>query len=296
MIRSTFELNYLEPWPLGFKVPAEVKFIWEPHTFEPVLEYRFDKIGGEILLSRELDRFTIAKMNFVTEYINIKDVPEDQQEFFRRQGDNQIRRKVSLFGERDTRDNLFAPQRGSYTFAELNYVGHALGGDFNYWKAQFSWSRYQNLIGQNIFASRLWFGALDDFGKNGNSSIDDRFLLGGATTIRGYVENTLGPVFVEADNPGEQLGKPKGGKYLLLTNMEVRRPLFWRFGGTAFLDVGNTYSRLAEITPLSIAFSSGMGLQFFTPIGPIRFDYAVRLKKEFDLGAGNYHLSILYAF
>jgi len=296
MIKSTFEINYLEPWPLGFKVPAELKFIWEPHTFEPVLDYRFDKIGGEILLSRELDRFTIAKINFGTDYINIKDVPEDQQEFYRQQGDNQIRRKISLFGERDTRDNLFAPQHGSYSFVELNYVGHALGGDFNYLKAQFSWSRYNNILGQNIFASRIWFGTLDDIGKNGNSSVDDRFLLGGATTIRGYVENALGPVFTEADNPGDQLGKPKGGKYLLLTNLELRRPLFWRFGGTVFLDAGNTYWRLAEITPLSIALSSGLGLQFFTPIGPIRFDYAVRFKKEFDLGAGNYHLSILYAF
>ena len=83
---------------------------------------------------------------------------------------------------------------------------------------------------------------------------------------------------------------------MMVGNLEIRRPLFWRFGGTAFVDAGNTYSRLEQITPLSVAFSSGLGLQFFTPIGPLRLDYAVRLKKEFDLSAGNIHLSILYAF
>jgi outer membrane protein insertion porin family len=295
-IRTTWEINYVEPWPFNLRVPTSAGFTYEPNTLNPIFGYRYDRIAGELTLLRELDRFTTARMNIRTEYIDIKNVPEDQQEAFRQEGDNQIRRKISLYGDRDTRDNLFVPQRGSYSYAGIDYVGDILGGDFNYLKAQFSWSRYQILTGQNIIATRIWLGWLDDLGEKGRSSVEDRFLLGGATTIRGYAENTLGPVFTEADDPGDKLGKPKGGRYMFLGNLEIRRPLFWRFGGTVFLDAGNTYSRFDDITPLSISFSSGMGLQFFTPIGPLRFDYAVRLKKEFDLSAGNIHLSILYAF
>lgn len=295
-IRTTWELNYVEPWPFNLRVPTTLGFIYEPNTLNPIFEYRYDRVAGELSLFKELDRFTTARLNIRTEYIDIKNVPEDQQEAFRQEGDNQIRRKISLYGDRDTRDNLFVPQRGSYSFTGLDYVGDILGGDFNYLKAQFSWSRYQILTGQNIIATRLWVGWLDDLGKEGRSSVEDRFLLGGANTVRGYAENTLGPVFTAEDDPGDKLGKPKGGRYMFLGNLEIRRPLFWRFGGTVFLDAGNTYSHLKEITPISVAFSSGMGLQFFTPIGPIRFDYAVRLKKEFDLSVGSFHLSILYAF
>ncbi|UCE66987.1 MAG: BamA/TamA family outer membrane protein [Candidatus Zixiibacteriota bacterium] len=295
-IRTTWELNYVEPWPFNLRIPTSLGFTYEPNTLNPVFGYRYNRIAGELSLLRELDRFTTTRVNIRTEYIDIKNVPEDQEEAFRQEGDNQIRRKISLYGDRDTRDNLFVPQRGSYSYAGIDYVGDILGGDFNYLKAQFSWSRYQILTGQNIIATRLWFGWLDDLGKEGRSSVEDRFLLGGATTIRGYAENTLGPVFTEADDPGDKLGKPKGGRYMMVGNLEIRRPLFWRFGGAAFVDAGNTYSRLADITPLSVAFSSGMGLQFFTPIGPLRLDYAVRLKKEFDLSAGNIHLSILYGF
>ncbi|UCC78466.1 MAG: BamA/TamA family outer membrane protein [Candidatus Zixiibacteriota bacterium] len=295
-IKSTFELNYVEPWPFNLRVPTSFAFTYEPNTLNPIFEYRYDRSAAELLLFRELDRFTTARLNIRTEYIDIKNVPEDQQEAFRQEGDNQIRRKISLYGDRDTRDNLFVPQRGSYSYVGIDYVGDILGGDFNYLKAQFSWGRYQILAGQNIIATRLWVGWLNDLGKEGRSSVEDRFLLGGATTIRGYAENTLGPVFTEADDPGDKLGKPKGGRYMMLGNLEIRRPLFWRFGGTAFVDAGNTYWHFDHITPLSIAFSSGLGLQFFTPIGPLRLDYAVRLKKEFDLSAGNIHLSILYAF
>lgn len=295
-IRTTWEINYVEPWPFNLRVPTSLGFTYEPKTLNPVFGYRYDRVAGELSLLRKLDRFTNARMNIRTEYIDIKNVPEDQQEAFRQEGDNQIRRKISLYGDRDTRDNLFVPQRGSYSFVGVDYVGDLLGGDFNYLKAQFSWCRYQILTGQNIIATRFWVGWLDDLGKEGRSSVEDRFLLGGATTIRGYDENTLGPVFTEEDDPGDKLGKPKGGRYMMLGNLEIRRPLFWRFGGTVFVDAGNTYSRFDDITPISIAFSSGLGLQFFTPIGPLRLDYAVRLKKEFDLSAGNIHLSILYAF
>ena len=295
-IRTSFELNYIEPWFLSRRIPMSVKLVYEPSTFNPTLEKRYDRAGAELRFAYELDRFTTARLTGAAEYVNFKDIPEDQQEVYRAEGDNQIRRKIQIYGERDTRDNLFIPQHGSYSFIGVEYVGGALGGDFGYRKVQFSWSRYQILVGQNIVASRISVGWLDDMGENDRSSVDDRFLIGGGTTIRGYAENSLGPIFTLADDAGDLLEKPKGGRYLFMGNIEIRRPLFWRFGGTVFVDAGNTYFNFDDITPHSVAFTSGLGLQFFTPIGPIRFDYGVRMKKDFDLGAGNYHLSILYAF
>jgi outer membrane protein assembly factor BamA len=267
--------------------------IWEPYTLNPLPpNYRYDRAAAEAVFSRELDQFTTARLSASTEYINIRNVPPGQAQTYRELGDNRTRRKLLLYIERDSRDNIFVPQKGSYSFVGLDYVGGILKGDFSYLKAQFSWSRYKILIGQNILANRIWLGWLDDRFKSGLSARVDRFNIGGSTTIRGYNEKGLGPVFTSED----LAGKPAGGRYLIITNLELRRPLFWRFGGTVFLDAGNTYARIKEITPLSIRFSAGMGLQFFTPIGPIRFDYAMRLKKQFDLGAGLYHLSILYAF
>jgi outer membrane protein insertion porin family len=295
-IRTSFELNYIEPWFLSRRIPMSVRLIYEPHTFNPTLEKRYDRAAVELRFTYELDRFTTARLTGATEYVDFRDIPEDQQEVYRAEGDNQIRRKIQIYGERDTRDNLFVPQHGSYSFMGVEYIGSILGGDFGYRKAQFSWSRYQILSGQNIVASRIWVGWVDDLGKDDRSSVEDRFLIGGGTTIRGHAENSLGPVFTEADDPGEKLGRPKGGRYLILGNIEIRRPLFWRFGGTVFIDAGNTYFDLDDITLLSVAFTTGLGVQFFTPIGPIRFDYGVRMKKDLDLGAGNYHLSILYAF
>jgi len=295
-LRTTTDVNYIQPWLFNRRVVFNLKATYEPYTLNPVLGYRYDLVAGEIILSRELDRFTVARLSTSAEYVNIRNVPSDQEEFYRAEGDNQIRRKISFYGERDTRGNIFVPRTGSYSFVEMNYVGGFLGGDYSYFKCQFSTSRFQGLGEQSVLATRFWLGFLSEMGSNGRSGSDDRFLIGGGTTVRGYLENTLGPVYTEEDNPGDNLGKPKGGKYLILANIELRRPLFWIIGGSAFLDAGNTYWRISDITPLSIAFSSGLGVQIFTPIGPIRFDYGVKIKKRFDLDNGNYHLSILYAF
>lgn len=296
LIRATNEIDYVEPWILGYRVPATIRVIYEPYTLNPTIGYRYDRVAGDLSFSRELSQTVTTRLIAATEYISIRNVPPGQEQFYRDEGDNQIRRKLQFYGEQDTRDNPFVPQRGSYSFVGLDLVGGFLGGDFSYFKTQFSWSRFNRVSSQNILATRIWLGFLTEIGNNGRSGQEDRFLVGGATTIRGYRENSLGPVFTSEDNPGDKLGKPKGGRYLMVGNLELRRPLFWRFGGAAFFDVGNTYYRWSDITPLSVAFTSGLGVQFFTPIGPIRFDYGIRLKKKFDLSAGLYHLSILYAF
>ncbi len=292
LIKSTIELDYITPWLLIYRVPVTAKAIYEPYTLNVDPSYRYDRIAGEVVFSRELDKYSTARITANTEYINILNVPAQQEEAYKRElGDNGIRRRLLFYAERDTRGNILVPQKGAYSFAGLDYVGGILGGDFSYVKAQAMWSRFNLITGQNILATRIWLGFLDDRLKGGRSAPTDRFMVGGSTTIRGFGENDLGPKFIL-----NNVLSPEGGRYLMIGNAEIRRPLFWRFGGTMFFDAGNTYARWEEITPISIRFSTGLGLQFFTPIGPIRLDYAVRLQKQFDLGAGLYHFAILYAF
>ncbi len=294
VLRTTFEIDYVEPWTFNQRLPLDVKLSYEPYTFDPILKYRYDRAAGQLIFTKELNKTTIARLTAALDYVNYLHVPSDQEKVFRAIGENQVRRKLSFYGEHDTRGNFFVPQKGSYSFVSADFVGSFLGGDFSYLKMQFSTSRYQLISEQSVLATRIWLGFLREIGKNGKSAAADRFVIGGANTIRGYPENGLGPVFTEADSAAT--GKPKGGRYLMIGNIELRRPLFWVFGGSLFLDAGNTYYHFKEISAISIAFTTGAGIQIFTPIGPVRFDYGVKLKKKFDLGNGNYHLSLLYAF
>ena len=83
---------------------------------------------------------------------------------------------------------------------------------------------------------------------------------------------------------------------MLLVSSEIRKALFWKFGYTLFLDAGNIWTEPKDFNLSDIRLTGGLGLQFFTPVGPIRLDYARRIVRNGDPAGGRYHLAILYAF
>lgn len=116
----------------------------------------------------------------------------------------------------------------------------------------------------------------------------DRFYMGGASTMRGFKENSMGPT--------DMGGGPRGGKVMVVGNIEYRRALFWKFGCTIFVDAGNLWEKPKHVNGRDFKVSSGVGIQFFTPVGPLRLDYGRQLPIKESPETGRFHLSILYAF
>ncbi|MCP4581400.1 MAG: BamA/TamA family outer membrane protein [candidate division Zixibacteria bacterium] len=302
-VKNSIGLNYIEPWFLNHRLPLSISVLYEPKNKNPIIKKFYDGLVGETSVARELNRFTNMRFSVRVEFVDIHGIKDTEARDYRTLGDNTIRRRLSFYGQRDTRDNILVPQRGSYSYVSVDYVGHYLGGDFSYIRGEFYWSRFQASLGENMIASRFRIGALrelgEDFADQDRSSPDDRFTLGGANTVRGFGENSMGLLWDEGDeidSTNALYHQPKGGRLLLLANLELRRPLFWRFGGAAFVDVGNVFYHIDDFKLSRIETTAGLGFHFFTPIGPIRLDGAVRVKKKFDLGDSGYHLTILYAF
>jgi outer membrane protein assembly factor BamA len=297
-VKNAIDLSYVEPWFLAYRLPLTIGTVYEPDNKNPIIDKYFDRLSVETSLARELNRYTNIRLTGRIEFVKIRDVQPDEEYILREQGNTLVRRRLSLYGQRDTRDNILIPQKGSYSYSYIDYVGGILGGDFSYLKGEFYWSRFNKFIGENILATRIDIGALHDL-KTDGSGPEDRFTLGGAKTVRGFNENDMGVKYTLADgidSTSSLFNQPKGGRLMVLANIEIRRPLFWRFGGTAFIDMGNVFYEIKDFKPDRIEVTPGLGMQFFTPIGPIRLDRGVQLKKNFDLGAGAWHLTILYAF
>lgn len=296
-VTNSVGASYTEPWFMGLRMPLNIGVVYEISTKNPIIDKYYDKVSAELSVLRRLDKYTSIRFAQRFEYVSIRGVGDQEAAILRLEGQNSMRRRFAVYGQRDTRDNIFVTQAGSYAYISLDYVGHYLGGDFGFIKTEFSWSRYRLVGKSNIFATRLRIGALEELGADGRSSTEDRFTLGGAKTVRGFAENQIGPKWTVADGVGASLiGNAKGGRLLILGNMEIRRPLFWRLGGSAFIDAGNVYEEIKTAKFDGIVTSAGLGLQFFTLVGPINFEYGFKLQRELDLQEGSYHLTILYAF
>jgi outer membrane protein insertion porin family len=214
---------------------------------------------------------------------------------------------VSLYGARNTKNNFFNPTNGALTDLSVAFshsIGETPAGDADikqYLTLVSSWQRYQPLgfrisrgMGEVTLATRIKGGLIHEFGATKDIPISDLFFAGGATSVRGYQEQLLGPAVT---NPDGVKTRALGGKVLYLMNAELRVPLIWLIMTELFVDAGNVWSEISDFQPTQIKFTTGAGIVILTPVGPIRFDYGLKLQPEpSDPGRDAFHLGFYFAF
>jgi outer membrane protein insertion porin family len=297
--RNRFAVSYLWPWWVLPRTPLGIDFTYEPGKLPVNRDYVYDHFIASVGLSRELRRVYLVSLTYQYEQLHVHDIPEDQQATFRLEKEIKVRRKLILNLSKDSRSNIFTPTGGSLTSIGISYVGGFLGGDIDVVRYDVSWARYNRWFLGGVLATRLKGSLLTEFGKTKTEEIpsEDRLFVGGAYSIRGYREATLGPVYGPADLVDPVLyGDPRGGKLVLVANVELRSTLFWRLGWQAFLDAGNLWYEAEHANLQDVRVTGGVGVVFFTPVGPLRLDYARRIIRAGDEPGGRFHLSILYAF
>jgi outer membrane protein insertion porin family len=176
----------------------------------------------------------------------------------------------------DTRADPVLATDGVFASVDLSGSGTFLGSDFRYVRLFTQFNLYRPLVTISsvpvTWAQSLRVGLAHAF--NQELITDVRFFAGGAYSVRGYPDESLGP--------SEDLGglvTPTGGQALLVWNEEVRFPLFWDLSGVAFFDAGGVWASTSDLGH-GLSKSLGLGLRAITPLGVLRFDVARPLDRR----------------
>lgn len=189
------------------------------------------------------------------------------------------------------------PVEGYRLATGLDWNTRWLGSTSEYLRWTAEGSVYERVRPQWVLAGRLWLGSFlggATVEPDGSAFVppEDRFFAGGATTVRGFERNRLGPGVYVADsaivNPATGFPLPAdssaieffptGGTAVIVASAELRVPspfLRERLRLAAFVDAGAVgTNRLWDLDAGDLRFTPGMGIRLATPIGPVRLDLA----------------------
>ena len=118
--------------------------------------------------------------------------------------------------------------------------------------------------------------------------IDERFFIGGSTTVRSFAERDLGP--------HDPRGNSIGGEYYTIFNLEYTFPIYGELLGAVFVDAGNLLTDARQPSLNDMRYAIGLGLRYNLPIGPVRLDYGINPSPGENEDFGAFHFSFGFAF
>ncbi|MBK9081349.1 MAG: BamA/TamA family outer membrane protein [Rhizobiales bacterium] len=172
----------------------------------------------------------------------------------------------------DTTDKPLDPTRGvKFVASATPWAG--LGGSASFVETRIAGSAYYALDedARYVIAARLGLGSV--FGAAlGDIPASHRFYAGGGASVRGYRLASIGPL---APN-----GDVIGGRSLIEGSLEARIKVTDTLGVVPFVDAGSAFAASAPDFSRRIQFSAGVGLRYYTAVGPIRLDVAVPVNRR----------------
>ena len=184
---------------------------------------------------------------------------------------------------RDTRNDFYAPTAGM--FNRISAEVALPGSDLEYYKLSYDFSKFWPINRALVVETRTSIGYGDSYGNTGNAGLPffENFYAGGPGSLRGFEQNTLGPVSSLDFGSNSNFRQSLGGAFKAIGSVETYFPSLFDSRGiriSAFLDFGNVWRNTREFGSGDIRASTGIALQWQSPMGPISISWASPFRSE----------------
>lgn len=313
-IRTLFNLHFSEP----YLYDSFWQFSFDLYDFEFIFnDFTRSSTGGNLTLGyplsqlkffEELDRATPGfdlgeisisgtyKLEQVDVEVGGRTGSSDRRVTSLFQGGLTSSMRGSIFW--DTRDNRLFPTSGFLQSASVEVADDLTlsENEFIRYTGRSRW--YFPVFWELVLKLNAEIGVINSTDETKPVPIFERFFIGGPNSVRGFNRATLGPSRAVGGNPSDP-GSPLsdfniGGNKQLLFNLELEFPIFPAVGikGVVFADMGNAFDDDVpfEFTPDifadptmnfadSLRTAVGFGFRWFSPIGPLRFEWGLPLRR-----------------
>ncbi len=196
----------------------------------------------------------------------------------------------------DKRDNRIFPTSGFFLTASAEYAPPFLAPSAIFGQKVNLFSRYtvdariyRPLVFGLVARAKLTLGVLRNWDSEHTVPISENYYAGGINSVRGYRMLSISPTERVPSNPLDPLASlatiATGGNKQAVLNLELEFPLIPAAGikGVVFADAGNVFAAGSwkdPSVPYSLYKSWGLGFRWFSPMGPLRFEWGIPLNRR----------------
>lgn len=280
----SYNLSFTEPYFLGYRLAAGFDIFRSQTSSESYYDYQEQGVTLRVTAPITEDLATTFRYTY-------KEIQYDGEGDWRsglsapyealvEEGDF-VQSSVSQTLTYNTLDNNTLAREGIYASITHEYAG--LGGDSEYYKV-YGRGRYFHLLSEEAdIIGSVAVGGGHVVATGDNLNVFDQFQLGGRL-VRGFENNGIGPRMSNGD--------AIGGTTYFTASAEVTFPMpafpeDFGLRGALFADAGTLYGNDVDLrgetvqgTDMAWRASVGAGIQWASPFGSIRFDYAFPIVKE----------------
>lgn len=279
----SYSLSFTEPYFLGYRLAAGFDIFKSQTSSEDFYDY--DEQGVTLRVTAPITedlattfRYTYKEFNYDGEGDWANNLSRPYLDLVN--GGTFVQSSVSQTITYNTLDSNTLAREGIYATFTHEYAG--LGGDSEFYKLS-GRARYFHLLSDEAdIIGSVALGGGHVIGTGDSLNVFDQFTIGGRQ-VRGFENNGIGPRMPNGD--------ALGGTTYFTASAEVTMPMpafpeDFGLRAAFFADAGTLYgndvanSAGVEGTSMNWRASVGAGIQWASPFGSIRFDYAVPVVKE----------------
>jgi outer membrane protein insertion porin family len=284
-LRSMFSLSFQEPWLFD----SNFTFQAELYDFDQNYNsFSRGSTGGRLTLGYRLTRNFQTTLAMKLENVDVtvggqsgaNSVPIAN--LFRDGFTSSLKANLIY----DTRNNRLFPTKGWYLQGSAEWADKWLGSSSRFVRLRGNIRWYTPLFWKFIFKINADAGLITAT-DGGEVPIFERFFMGGIYNVRGFERNSLGPdlqVATFRDPTASLRDFNIGGTRQIYMNTEVELPVLEGAGIrlVGFFDLGQAYDDAEEIDLAELRYSAGFGVRWWSPMGPLRFEWGFPIDKRAD--------------
>jgi outer membrane protein insertion porin family len=283
---SKYVVSFTEPWL--FDRPLSAGFdLYD--TDKSYTDFDLNKQGFDVKFGIPIrDRYTRGYVTYKLEDVYISNVADDASTYIQEQEGLSTESSIKFSLKRDTRNDAFFPTDGYVVNLSTEFAGGPLGGTSYFLKHEAEAARFVELPLGTSFSIHGSIGHVHSYAGR-DIPIYERYFLGGINSLRGFETRSVGPI-------DEASGDVIGGTTMVMLNNEFLFPIFSEqsMRGVIFFDIGNSYDGPIDLGDLREG--AGIGLRWFSPIGPLRLELGFNLDRREGESAQQWEFAIGTSF